>query len=329
MKNILITGGAGYIGSHITEILIKKRFNVIIVDDLSTGYKRLINKKAKFFKLNINNFKKLKKIITENEIDSVMHLAAKLDVNESQRRPKKYYNINVKGTHTLIKACVNSEVRNFIFSSTAAVYKDKIFKVKENSPTIPKSVYGKTKLKAEKLIKKNLNRKKINYAILRYFNIVGASSSHKIGQINKYDLLFKNLSSSIIKKKPFIYIYGNDYKTNDGTCIRDFIHISDISNIHVEVLKKINYTKKSLILNCGYGIGRTVLEVAKTFAKVSKKNLSIIYKPRRRADLEQITADVSKLKKILKWKPKFNSLPLMVKSCIKWEKLIKNTYVKN
>ncbi len=329
MKNILITGGAGYIGSHITEILIRKKFNVLIVDDLSTGYRRLINKRAKFYNLNINNFKKLKKIITQNKIDSVMHLAAKLDVNESQKKPKKYYNTNVRGTHTLIKACKDSEVRNFIFSSTAAVYKDKIFKVKENSPTFPKSVYGKTKLKAEEMIKKSFSGKKTNYAILRYFNIVGASSSNKIGQINKYDLLFKNLSSSIIKKKPCIHIYGNDYKTKDGTCIRDFIHVSDISNIHVQVLKKINYTKKSLILNCGYGIGRTVLEVAKTFAKVSKKKLSIIYKPRRKADLEQITADVTKLKKVLSWKPKFNSLPLMVKSCIKWEKLIKNTYVKN
>lgn len=329
MKNILITGGAGYIGSHITEILIRKKFNVLIVDDLSTGYRRLINKRAKFYNLNINNFKKLKKIITQNKIDSVMHLAAKLDVNESQKKPKKYYNTNVRGTHTLIKACKDSEVRNFIFSSTAAVYKDKIFKVKENSPTFPKSVYGKTKLKAEEMIKKSFSGKKTNYAILRYFNIVGASSSNKIGQINKYDLLFKNLSSSIIKKKPYIHIYGNDYKTKDGTCIRDFIHVSDISNIHVQVLKKINYTKKSLILNCGYGIGRTVLEVAKTFAKVSKKKLSIIYKPRRKADLEQITADVTKLKKVLSWKPKFNSLSLMVKSCIKWEKLIKNTYVKN
>ena len=160
MKNILITGGAGYIGSHVVEALIKKKFKVFIVDNLSTGYKELINKKARFFNLNINNFLEIKKIIIQNKIDSVIHLAASLDVNESQKKPKKYFANNVKATHILIKACKNTSIKNFIFSSTAAVYKDKIFKVNEKSPTKPKSVYGKTKLKAENLIIKNLKKKK-------------------------------------------------------------------------------------------------------------------------------------------------------------------------
>ena len=329
MKNILITGGAGYIGSHVVEALIKKKFEVFIVDNLSTGYKKLINKKARFFNLNINNFLKIKKIIIQNKIDSVIHLAASLDVNESQKKPKKYFANNVKATHILIKACKNTSIKNFIFSSTAAVYKDKIFKVNEKSPTKPKSVYGKTKLKAENLIIKNLKKNKINYAILRFFNIVGSSNSKKIGQINKYDLLFKNLASAVLKKKPLINIYGKDYNTSDGTCIRDFIHVSDISDIHIKILLKINKIKKSFILNCGYGSGRSVLDVVKSFKKISKKNLIIRFKPRRTADLEQIIADVSKLKKILKWKPKFNNLSLMVKSCINWEKSIKSIYVKN
>ncbi len=322
MKNILVTGGAGYLGSHIVEILIKKKFKVFIVDNLITGHRRLINKKAKFFNLDINNLKKLRKIILENNIDSIIHLAALLDVNESQKKPKKYLFNNVNGSKKVLDACKNTLVKNFIFSSTAAVYKDGVYKVKENSPLKPKSIYGKTKLKAENLIKKNLKKSNITYAILRYFNVCGASTSKKIGQINSYDLLFKNLSSAVLKKNPKINIYGNDYKTKDGTCIRDFIHVSDISEIHVKILNKINDLKKSIILNCGYGVGKSVLEVVKSFEKYTKKKIKVIYKPRRRADLSQIISNNKKLKKYLNWKPKHNKLSLMVKSSIKWEQRI-------
>ena len=322
MKNILITGGAGYIGSHIAEILVKKQFNVFILDNLSNGHKKLINKKASFFKGDIKNQKLLKNILNINKIDSVIHLAALLDVNESQKKPKKYYQNNVLGTKNLITACLKNNIKNFIFSSTAAVYKDGIFKVSEKSPTKPKSIYGKGKLYSEKIIKKTFKNTKINYAILRYFNVCGASKSNKIGQINDYDLLFKNLAKSVISRKPVIFIYGNNYKTKDGTCIRDFIHVSDISNIHIKILAKIDKTKKSITINCGYGIGRSVLDVVKTFVRCSKKNIKIVVKKRRKADLSQIIADNSKLKKYLNWKPKFNNLTLMVKSSIKWEKKI-------
>ncbi|OUX54536.1 MAG: UDP-glucose 4-epimerase GalE [Pelagibacteraceae bacterium TMED287] len=323
MQNILITGGAGYIGSHITEILIKNNYTVFIVDNLSTGYKKLINKKAFFYKEDIRNKTKIKKIILNNSIDSVIHLAALLDVNESQKNPKKYISNNIKGTKNLLEAIKNSSVKNLIFSSTAAVYKDGIYKVSEKTSLKPKSVYGKTKLSSEYLIKKFSKNNKINYAILRYFNVVGAANSGKIGQINKYDLLFKNLSISLMKKLPSINIYGNDYKTFDKTCIRDFIHVSDISNIHIKVLSKINKTNKSLILNCGYGIGISVLQVVNAFQKFSKKRIKIFYKPRRKADLAAIIANNNKLKKLIKWKPKFNNLSVMVKSSINWEKKLK------
>ena len=323
MKNILITGGAGYIGSHVSEHFLKKGLKVFILDNLSSGYKLLINKKSKFYNCSINESNRVKEILNKNKIDSIIHLAANLDVNESLKKPKKYYNNNVKGTSILINSCKGTKVRNFIFSSTAAVYKDKIYKVKENTIKKPKNVYGKTKLKAEAIVK-NLSKKyNLNYAILRYFNVVGASKSKKIGQINNYDLLFKNLSQTIIKSKPRINIYGNNYKTPDGTCIRDFIHVLDISDIHLKVLKKINNSNKSLILNCGYGKGNSVLDVIKTFQRVSNKKLKIIYKNRRKADLEQIIADNKKLLKILKWKPKYANLISTVKSCINWEKKIK------
>ena len=206
---------------------------------MSTGFKELINKDAKFFKVNIHNVKKLRKIIIENNIDSVIHLAASLIVGKGEKNPKSYYKNNVLGTKKVLSAIKETSVKNFIFSSTAAVYKDGLNKVSENSKILPKSVYGKTKLKAENLIINNCKKNKINFVILRYFNVVGASPYGKIGLINKGDHLFKNFSIQLSKKNPIFKIYGTNYATLDGTCIRDFIHVSDISEIHYKVLEKL------------------------------------------------------------------------------------------
>lgn len=321
-KNILITGGAGYIGSHISEILIKKKKKIFIIDNLSTGHRRLINKKAIFFKLDINDKKKIKSIIIKNKIDSIIHLAGSLIIGEGEKKPKKYYRNNVLGTKNLILSCLNTSVKNFLFSSTAAVYKDGLKKVTESSTTRPISVYGKTKLLAEKIITNYCKKDKINYGVLRYFNIVGASNSGKIGLINKGDHLFKNFSTEIFKEKPVLKIYGTNYSTKDGSCIRDFIHISDIAEIHRKVLEKIDKSGKSKILNCGYNKGISVKQVAKEFAKYGNQNVKIVNKPRRKGDLVQIIALNKNLKSFIKWKPKFNKLETMVTSSINWEKKI-------
>ena len=324
IKNILITGGAGYIGSHVTEILLKKYKKVFLIDNLTTGHRKLINKKAKFFKLDIHSKQKIKKIIEKNKIDSVIHLAANLIIGEGQKKPKKYFKNNVIGTKKLLDACKNTTVKNFIFSSTAAIYKEGQYKVSEKSTIKPKSIYGKTKIKAEKLIKKFAKTNKINYGILRYFNIAGSSPSGKIGLINKSsDHLFKNFSIALMKKLPKLKIYGTNYKTKDGSCIRDFIHVSDIAEIHYLVLEKINKLNTSKILNCGYNKGTSVLEVAKEFKRQSSKKVKLIYTKRRNNDLIKIIASNNRLKKFIKWSPKFNNLGKIVKSCITWEKKIK------
>jgi len=320
IKNILITGGAGYIGSHISEVLIRNKKKIFIIDNLSTGYRRLINKKAKFFKIDILKNKKVREIIIKNEIDSVIHLAANLIIGEGEKYPKKYFKNNVLGTKNLLKSCENTGVKNLVFSSTAAVYKDGQYKVNENSIIKPKSVYGKTKIEAEKIIKRFCKRNKINYCILRYFNIAGSSPSGKIGLINKSDHLFKNFSREIIKKRPILKIYGDNYDTKDGSCIRDFIHVSDIAEIHYKVLEKINNLNNSKILNCGYNKGISVLEVAKVFKNQSSKKVEILVSKRRKGDLVKIIASNKKLKKFIKWKPRFNNLNTIVKSCISWEK---------
>ena len=324
MKNILITGGAGYIGSHVAEILINKKKKIFIIDNLSSGFKKLLNKKAHFINLNILNTSKLKKIIIHNKIDSVIHLAASLIISVGEMHPKLYYKNNVLGTKSLLRACNNSLVKNFIFSSTAAVYKEGQKIVSEKSKVNPKSVYGKTKLLAEKHIILDCKKMKINYGILRYFNVCGASPSGKIGIISKGDHLFKNISVEVMKKKPVIKIYGNDYNTPDGTAIRDFIHVSDLAEVHYQVLQKISKTKKSKILNCGYNRGLSVKEVIEEFKKQIKRPISVKFQNRRAGDMEILISNNKYLKKLINWKPKHNNLSSIVRSCIRWEKRINN-----
>jgi UDP-glucose 4-epimerase len=322
IKNVLITGGAGYIGSHVAEVLSKYKKNIFIVDNLSTGFRKLINSKNKFYKNDISNVGKIKDIIKKNNIDSVIHLAAVLSVGESQKKPKKYYKINVTGTQKLLSAIKNTSVKNIIFSSTCAVYEDGHSQVGENTKLKPTSIYGKTKLRGEKLIQSFCKKNFLNYGILRFFNVAGASPTGKIGQINKGDQLFKNLSMEVGKKNPVFRIYGTDYKTVDGTCIRDYIHILDIAEIHHKVLEQINKTNNSKILNCGYGRGISVRETIEEFKKYANKNLKILKLKKRKGDMIKITAKNKKLKKFISWKPKYNKLSLIVRSCILWEKKI-------
>jgi UDP-glucose 4-epimerase len=319
-NNILITGGAGYIGSHIIEKLNHKKFNIIILDNLITGYKKLINKKVKFIKGDIKNKYTLSKIINSYKIDSIIHLAAYLNISESEKHKKKYYKNNVIGTLNLIQACKNSNVKSIIFSSSCSVYGNVKGSVDERKKPNPKSYYAFTKHKAEEIIKKFAKKYKYNYGILRYFNVAGASSSGKIGEIERsHGHLIKNISVQSLKKKSVISIYGNNYDTKDGTCVRDYIHISDLVDAHIKTLEYIDTKYKSLILNCGYGKGYSVLDIVKIFKK-HNNHLIINFKDRRIGDIGMVKANVKKIKKILRWKPKYNNIHKIIKSSIKWEK---------
>ncbi len=323
--NILITGGAGYIGSHVTEQLIKNnKNNIFILDNLSTGRKILINKKTRFIIGDIKKIKLLRKIIKKYKIETIIHLAASLNISEAEKNKKKYFNNNIAGTKNLIFACEKSNVKYFIFSSSCSIYGNVKGSVSERNKPKPQSYYSFTKYKGEELIKKYSEKLKFKYAILRYFNVAGASKSGKIGEIEKsHGHLIKNIAIQYLRKKPKLEVYGNNYSTKDGTCIRDYIHVSDLADIHIKSLKYLIKKRKSLILNCGYGRGYSVQEIVDIFKKI-KKNIIVQYKQRRPGDVGEVYSNVIKLKKTLNWKPKYNSIKLIIKSAAKWEKKLKS-----
>ena len=327
LNKILITGGAGYIGSKISYDLTDLGCKVFIIDNLSTGNKNLINKKTKFYLGDILDIDFVNYIIKKNSIKNIIHLAACLDINESENNPSKYYLNNVEGTNILLKAACNNDLKNFIFSSTCAVYgelKNNI-KVKENTRCKPKSYYGHSKLLAENLIKKYSEQYNFKYGILRYFNVAGADENLRTGCINRNGQLFKNLAFNIVNKnKPIINVYGKSYKTFDGTCIRDYIHVSDLSKIHIACLKKITKIKSSVILNCGYGKGYSVLEIIRIFIKISNKIIKIKYLKKRKGDVSAIINNNILFNNFFK-KDKINlykSIDKMVSSSLEWEKKI-------
>ena len=322
--NILVTGGAGYIGSHIIELLVKKKTNkVIVLDNLSTGYKILINQKSKFFKGDINSKKLISKLVNKFNIDTIIHLAASLNISEAQKNKKKYFKNNITGTKNLLLSCRNTTVKNIIFSSSCSIYGNIKGSVNERKKPNPQGYYALTKYKGEQLIKKYATKFNYKFGILRYFNVAGASPSGKIGEIEaSHGHLIKNIAIQSMKKKPKLNIYGNNYNTKDGTCIRDYIHVTDLADIHIKGIDYLMKNKKSFTLNCGYGKGYSVLQIANKFKKI-KKNTQINFIDKRPGDIAQVYSDTKKFKKLIKWKPRFNDINKIIKSAISWEEKLK------
>ena len=322
--NILVTGGAGYIGSHIIELLVKKKTNrVVVVDNLSTGYKILISKKSKFFKGDINNKKLINKLINKFNIDTIIHLAASLNVSEAEKYKKKYYKNNITGTNNLLLSCKNTTVKNIIFSSSCSIYGNIKGSVNEGKKPNPQGYYAFTKFKGEELIKKYASKFNYNFGILRYFNVAGASPTGRIGEIEtSHGHLIKNIAIQSMNKKPKLNIYGNNYNTKDGTCVRDYIHVTDLADIHVKGIKYLKENKKSFILNCGYGKGYSVLQIINIFKKI-RKNTQINFMNKRPGDIAQVYSDTKKFKKLFKWKPRFNDINKIIQSAINWEAKLK------
>jgi len=321
MKKILVTGGAGYIGSQIVFDLVDLGYKVVVADNLSTGHKKLINKKAIFYKVDIGNKVEMEKIFLKHRIDQVIHLAASLSVEESMKNPSKYYLNNVVNTKNLLEICGKYKIKKFIFSSTCAIFGEGVKKVKDDAVPNPTSHYGLTKLLCESLIEKLSKKFKFNYYILRYFNVVGADAKYRVGPINQSGQLFKNLSTCIVNKNYQIKVYGKNYKTRDGTCIRDYIDVNDLSRIHINCLIE-KLKKKSCIINCGYGHGYSVLQIVKMFEKISGKILKKKYLPPRKGDVSEVISVLSKKKEIKKILSNNFYINESVKNSLLWEKKI-------
>lgn len=319
-KNILVTGGAGYIGSQISHDLVDRGFNVTVIDNLSTGNKILIPRKANFVHCDIADVKKITKAIENKKISTVIHCAAFISVEESMKRKKKYILNNFIKTKKFINCCIKNNVRQFIFSSTAAVYmQNENEKIKENYPTFPINVYGETKLLCENFL---LSKKNIKLFILRYFNVAGADQKLRTGPIlkSKTTHLINKIVEISLGKINKIEIFGNTYNTHDGTAIRDYIHVSDLSLIHLKCLRyfKKNKNFKKNILNCGYGVGYSVLEVVQSAQQLIKFKFK--YSKKRAGDLSMLVANNEKLYRLFNWKLKKQKVINLITSAIRWQK---------
>ena len=321
--HILVTGGAGYIGSHTCLNLIDQGHEVTIIDDLSTGNIELIPKKAKFVECNINEKKIISNLIKKNKFDAVIHFAAFIQVEESVKNPNKYFENNTENSIKFLETCYENDLANIIFSSTAAVYGNQSGKtsILETDPIQPLNPYAESKIKIENYLFNNNNL--FNFIVLRYFNVAGADPALRSGLISKKSThLIKILSEVAIGKRDNITIYGNDYDTDDGTAIRDYIHVSDLSNIHLKSLEYLINTKQSNIFNCGYGKGYSVKEVVDRVNKITKNGIKFDYGERRPGDADILVSNVTKLNKSINWIPKYNDLNVILETSINWEKIL-------
>ena len=319
-KNILITGGAGYIGSHMVRLLLKKGYQPIVFDNLSTGHRAFVPKNVPFVKGDLCNLKQIESVFRRYSINAVMHFAALAIVSESVENPILYYQNNVGGTINLIHTMLKYNVNYLIFSSTCAVYNSLSQEpLKENSEIVPTNPYGRTKAIIEKFLEDVSTMSKLRYISLRYFNVAGAIDNAEIGEKHNPEThLIPSILKSI-KNKTRFYIFGKDYKTKDGTCVRDYIHVMDLCAAHYLALKYLNRTRQSDIFNLGSGKGFSVEEIIKAVEENIGNPINVVVKSRRLGDGPRLVASSQKAEKILKWKRQKN-LSEMINSAWKWER---------
>ena len=324
-KNILITGGAGYIGSHVSYLLIEKGYNITIIDSLITGNKQLVPKEANLEICDIADIKKVTQVLKSKKFEAVLHFSGLIRVDESVKYPEKYIECNYNKAKIFLDTCFKNDLNKVIFSSTAAVYgnpkKNRVIESDELNPLNP---YADSKLMLENYLidqSKNVN---VKYIILRYFNVAGADQKMRTGLISKFSThLIKVASEVATKKRNKLVINGDDYNTPDGTPIRDYIHVSDLADIHLKSLEYLLKDNQSEIFNCGYGKGYSIKEVINCLNNLLETNINFEIGPRRDGDSECIVSNSEKFIKAMSWKPKFNDLNYILKTAIAWEKKLK------
>src|ERR1700691_6228105 len=319
---VLVTGGAGYIASHMVYELIDAGETVVVLDNLSTGFQWAVPEDVALIVGEIGDQTLVGRVIREYGIDSIIHFAASVVVPDSVRDPLAYYRNNTSSSRALIECAVTARVQHFIFSSTAAVYGNPgETPVAEDTPTLPISPYGWSKLMTEIMLRDAGHAHGLRYAILRYFNVAGADSHCRAGQASRAAThLIKIAGETAVGLRPKLEVFGTDYPTPDGTCIRDYIHVSDLVRARSDALRNLRSGGQSLTLNCGYGHGFSVLKVVEMVKRVSGVDFNVDNAPRRAGDTARIVADCARARDALGWRPRFDDLLTIVAHALAWER---------
>jgi UDP-glucose 4-epimerase len=318
---VLVTGGAGYIGSHMAHALADAGESVVVIDNLSTGFSAFVPEGVPLFIGDAADENLVEGVLAAHDIESIIHFAGSVVVPDSMRDPLAYYRNNTMTTRSLLNVAVRCGINRFIFSSTAAVYGNpEQMPVSEIAPTRPLSPYGSSKLMTEIMLHDTASAHGMSYVVLRYFNVAGADPTGRVGlaTVGATHLL-KIAVEAATGQRSKIDVYGTDYPTPDGTCIRDFIHVSDLVQAHRAALAYLRSGGSSVTLNCGYGRGYSVLETIEAVRRVSQRNFAVQYAPRRAGDIMTMVADTTRIRSMLDWTPQFDNLDTIAAHALAWE----------
>ena len=323
---VLVTGGAGYIGSHMVLALLDAGETVVVLDNLTTGFRGAVGEAATFVLGDFGDETLVEQVIAQHDITAIAHFAARIVVPESVTDPLGYYLNNTAKARNLLAAAVKMGIKHFIFSSTAAVYGNASGgAVAEDAPLTPMSPYGRSKLMVEWMLADTAAAHDLRYAVLRYFNVAGADPAGRTGQSTRDAThLIKVAVQAALGRRPGLNIFGTDYDTPDGTCLRDYIQVSDLAQAHLDALGYLRAGGESLTCNCGYSRGYSVRQVADVVRDVSGVDFPVTYGPRRAGDPAAIVADNSRIKAVLGWQPKHDDLGAIVTQALNWERRLHN-----
>ncbi|WP_196591492.1 UDP-glucose 4-epimerase GalE [Pectinatus frisingensis] len=326
--SILVCGGAGYIGSHMVDKLLEENEIPIVIDNLRTGHRQAIPDKVKFYNGDIRDAVILDRIFTENDIDAVIHFAACSLVGESVEKPLLYFNNNIYGMQILLEAMVKHHIGKIVFSSSAATYGEpQRIPIKESDPTEPTNPYGESKRTMEKMMKWVNSAHGIRYISLRYFNVAGAAEDGHIGEAHTPESHLVPIILQVpLKKRAAITVYGSDYPTKDGTCIRDYVHVVDLADAHMKALNYLRQGNSSDIFNLGSGNGFSVKEMIDSAKKATGQDIKVIIGKRRAGDPARLVASSEKAERVLGWQPKYTSMEAIISTAWNWHKTHPNGF---